>query len=60
VLALIVVLNMITAGQRFVKVWRQATAAAPPRPESRRRRSRRTPRPRSATRSSLRRPVGPT
>ncbi len=59
VLALIVVLNMITAGQRFVKVWRQATASVPPRPESRRRRSRRTPRPRSATRSSLRRPVGP-
>ena len=29
VMALIVVLNMITAGQRFVKVWRQATAQTP-------------------------------
>ncbi|HNB95835.1 MAG: CDP-alcohol phosphatidyltransferase family protein [Acidimicrobiia bacterium] len=38
VLALIVVLNMITAGQRFVKVWRQA--AAPPKALSDRRSSR--------------------
>lgn len=57
VLAVIVVLNLITAGQRFVKVWRQATAAAPPRPDRRRRRaSRRTARPRSTARGSLRRP----
>lgn len=38
ILGLIVVLNMITAGQRFVKVWRQA--AAPPKALSDRRRSR--------------------
>ena len=37
VLAVIVVLNMITAGQRFVKVWNQA--AAPPKALSDRRRS---------------------
>lgn len=59
VLALIVVLNMITAGQRFVKVWRQATAQTPALSDRRRRRSsRRTPRPRPAGRSSLRRPGG--
>lgn len=38
VLGLIVALNMITAGQRFVKVWRQADA--PPKALSDRRRSR--------------------
>ncbi len=38
VLGLIVVLNVITAGQRFVKVWKQA--AAPPKALSDRRRSR--------------------
>jgi len=38
VLAVIVVLNLITAGQRFVKVWRQADA--PPKALSDRRRSR--------------------
>lgn len=38
VLGVIVVLNMITAGQRFVKVWRQA--AAPPKALSDRRRTR--------------------
>lgn len=37
VLCLIVVLNMITAGQRFVKVWKQA--AAPPKALTDRRRS---------------------
>lgn len=48
VLALIVVLNMITAGQRFVKVWRQASAERPkPEPllDRTRRRNRRTARP---------------
>ncbi len=44
VLALIVVLNLITAGQRFVKVWRQATDQTPALSDRRRRRSRRTPR----------------
>ncbi|MGB3412947.1 MAG: CDP-alcohol phosphatidyltransferase family protein [Microthrixaceae bacterium] len=29
ILALIVVLNLVTAGQRFVKVWRQATTQTP-------------------------------
>ena len=38
ILGLIVVLNMITAAQRFVKVWKQA--AAPPKALSDRRRSR--------------------
>ena len=38
VLGVIVVLNMITAAQRFVKVWKQA--AAPPKALSDRRRSR--------------------
>lgn len=42
VLALIVVLNLITAGQRFVKVWRQATAQIPAKAErTQRRRARR-------------------
>lgn len=60
VMALIVVLNMITAGQRFVKVWGQATAQTPALSDRRRRRAtRRTPRPRSTGRSSLRRPGGP-
>ena len=40
VLALIVVLNAITAGQRFVKVWRQATADTPALSDRRRRRPR--------------------
>lgn len=43
VLVLIVVLNSITAGQRFVKVWNQASTQTPPRPERRRRRRARTP-----------------
>jgi CDP-diacylglycerol---glycerol-3-phosphate 3-phosphatidyltransferase len=45
VLALILVLNMITAGQRFVKVWRQATAQTPALSDRRRRRARRQGRP---------------
>jgi hypothetical protein len=40
VLALIVVLNTITAGQRFVKVWKQATADTPALSDRRRRRPR--------------------
>lgn len=40
VLGLIVVLNVITAGQRFVKVWRQATTASPALSDRRRRRPR--------------------
>lgn len=40
VLAVIVVLNAITAGQRFVKVWRQATADTPALSDRRRRRPR--------------------
>ncbi|MFM7068361.1 MAG: hypothetical protein ACKOYM_02770, partial [Actinomycetes bacterium] len=59
VLAVIVVLNLITAGQRFVKVWRQATDLTPALSDRRRRRAaRRTPRPRAAGRSTLRRPGG--
>jgi CDP-diacylglycerol--glycerol-3-phosphate 3-phosphatidyltransferase len=45
VLALIVVLNLITAGQRFTKVWAQATAQTPALSDRRRRRSRRQGRP---------------
>jgi CDP-diacylglycerol--glycerol-3-phosphate 3-phosphatidyltransferase len=56
VLALIVVLNVITAGQRFVKVWRQATDQTPALSDRRRRRSRRTPR--AATRSAQRTEAG--
>jgi len=41
VLVLIVVLNLITAGQRFVKVWGQATAQTPALSDRRRRRPRR-------------------
>jgi CDP-diacylglycerol---glycerol-3-phosphate 3-phosphatidyltransferase len=41
VLALIIVLNVITAGQRFVKVWVQATNQTPALSDRRRRRSRR-------------------
>jgi len=40
VLALIVVLNTVTAGQRFVKVWRQATDESPALSDRRRRRPR--------------------
>jgi CDP-diacylglycerol--glycerol-3-phosphate 3-phosphatidyltransferase len=40
VLAIIVVLNLITAGQRFVKVWRQATDESPALSDRRRRRRR--------------------
>ena len=40
VLGLIVVLNLITAGQRFVKVWGQATTASPALSDRRRRRPR--------------------
>ncbi len=40
VLAVIVVLNVITAVQRFVKVWRQATDETPALSDRRRRRSR--------------------
>lgn len=42
VLGLIVVLNLITAGQRFVKVWGQATTASPALSDRRRRRPRTT------------------
>lgn len=42
VLGVIVVLNLITAGQRFVKVWRQATDQSPALSDRRRRRARRT------------------
>jgi CDP-diacylglycerol---glycerol-3-phosphate 3-phosphatidyltransferase len=45
VLALIVVLNLITAGQRFTKVWAQATAQTPALSDRRRRRTRRQGRP---------------
>jgi CDP-diacylglycerol--glycerol-3-phosphate 3-phosphatidyltransferase len=41
VLGVIVVLNLITAGQRFVKVWRQATDQSPALSDRRRRRARR-------------------
>ncbi len=44
VLALIVVLNAVTATQRFVKVWRQASAQTPVVRDRRRRRSRRSDR----------------
>jgi CDP-diacylglycerol--glycerol-3-phosphate 3-phosphatidyltransferase len=40
ILAVIVVLNLVTAGQRFVKVWRQATDETPALSDRRRRRSR--------------------
>jgi CDP-diacylglycerol--glycerol-3-phosphate 3-phosphatidyltransferase len=39
-LAVIVVLNLVTAGQRFAKVWGQATAATPALSDRRRRRPR--------------------
>jgi CDP-diacylglycerol--glycerol-3-phosphate 3-phosphatidyltransferase len=42
VLGLIIGLNMITAGQRFVKVWKQAAAPAPALSDRRRSRARRT------------------
>ncbi len=42
ILGLIVVLNLITAGQRFVKVWGQATTASPALSDRRRRRPRTT------------------
>jgi CDP-diacylglycerol--glycerol-3-phosphate 3-phosphatidyltransferase len=45
VLWVMLVLTTFTAGQRFVKVWRQASAEQP-RPERARRLSRRSPRPR--------------
>ncbi|MFZ4519872.1 MAG: CDP-alcohol phosphatidyltransferase family protein [Microthrixaceae bacterium] len=51
ILGLIVVLNLITAGQRFVKVWGQATNASPALSDRRRRRPRTT---RAATRRSER------
>lgn len=44
VLALIIVLNTITAIQRFVKVWRQASAQTPALSDRRRRRARRSDR----------------
>jgi CDP-diacylglycerol--glycerol-3-phosphate 3-phosphatidyltransferase len=44
VLILIIVLNVITAGQRFVKVWRQASAQTPALSDRRRRRPRRSDR----------------
>lgn len=43
VLILIIVLNTITAGQRFVKVWNQASAQVPVRSERRQRRRSRRP-----------------
>lgn len=45
VLILIIVLNAITAGQRFVKVWNQATRQTPALSDRRRRRPRRSDRP---------------
>jgi CDP-diacylglycerol--glycerol-3-phosphate 3-phosphatidyltransferase len=48
-LGVIVVLNLVTAGQRFVKVWRQATDATPALSDRRRRR-----RARAVARSSAR------
>ena len=45
VLGLIIALNLLTAGQRFVKVWRQASAQTPALSDRRRRRARRTERP---------------
>ncbi|MDQ2677933.1 MAG: CDP-alcohol phosphatidyltransferase family protein [Actinomycetota bacterium] len=45
VLGLIIVLNAITAGQRFVKVWNQATRQTPALSDRRRRRPRRIERP---------------
>jgi CDP-diacylglycerol--glycerol-3-phosphate 3-phosphatidyltransferase len=44
VLGLIIVLNSITAGQRFVKVWKQASAQTPALSDRRRRRARRSDR----------------
>lgn len=44
VLVLIIVLNSVTAGQRFVKVWRQASAQTPALSDRRRRRARRADR----------------
>jgi CDP-diacylglycerol--glycerol-3-phosphate 3-phosphatidyltransferase len=56
ILWLMLALTTFTAGQRFVKVWRQASAELAPRPERARRRTRRSPRPRpqrlQGTRSS--------
>jgi CDP-diacylglycerol--glycerol-3-phosphate 3-phosphatidyltransferase len=48
VLWIMLALTLVTAVQRFVMVWRQASAVAPPRPESRWR-SRRTARPRATS-----------
>ena len=45
VLMLIIVLNAVTAGQRFVKVWNQATRQTPALSDRRRRRPRRMDRP---------------
>ena len=45
VLILIIVLNAVTAGQRFVKVWNQATRQTPALSDRRRRRPRRMDRP---------------
>ena len=45
VLAVIIVLNVITAAQRFVKVWRQATDQTPALSDRRRSRQRRRARP---------------
>ena len=56
-LILIIVLNTITAGQRFVKVWKQASAQTPALSDRRRRRARRADRPvtsRGPSRSSAR------
>jgi CDP-diacylglycerol--glycerol-3-phosphate 3-phosphatidyltransferase len=50
---LMLVLTTFTAGQRFVKVWRQASAEQP-RPERARRLSRRSPRPRLGARGEAR------
>lgn len=44
VLGLIIVLNVITAAQRFVKVWNQASAQTPALSDRRRRRARRSDR----------------
>lgn len=54
VLGVIVVLNMVTAGQRFAKVWRQATAQAPALSDRRRRRPRVARRSSGATRAAER------
>lgn len=44
VLGLIIVLNVVTAAQRFVKVWKQASAQTPALSDRRRRRARRSDR----------------